>query len=160
MEKVLGNKYLLWAIRIIVGIVFIYASFYKIISPFDFAKSIKNYDMMPIELVNLPAIILPYLEFICGVLLITGKMRKGTGFWMIVMLVGFIIGLTQAYMRGLDINCGCFNPLENASSKSEILVRIVEDILMLAGVLIYMIFGGKKENNKEIKKEPDISPAV
>ena len=156
MEKVLGNKYLLWVIRIVIGIVFIYASFYKIISPFDFAKSIRNYDMMPIELVNLPAIILPYLEFICGILLITGKMRKGTSFWMIIMLVGFIIGLTQAYMRGLDINCGCFNPLENASSKSEILVRIVEDFLMLAGVLIYMIFGRKKG----IKKEPETSPAV
>lgn len=156
MEKVLGNKYFLWVIRIVIGIVFIYASFYKIISPFDFAKSIRNYDMMPIELVNLPAIILPYLEFICGILLITGKMRKGTSFWMIIMLVGFIIGLTQAYMRGLDIDCGCFNPLENASSKSEILIRIVEDFLMLAGVLIYMIFGGKKE----IKKEPETSPAV
>jgi len=160
MEKVLGNKYLLLAIRIIIGIVFIYASFYKIISPFEFAKSIRNYDMIPIELVNLPAIILPYLEFICGVLLITGKMRIGTGFWMVVMLIAFIIGLTQAYVRGLDINCGCFNPLENASSKSEILIRIVEDILMLAGVLIYMIFGGKKENKKEINKEPDITPAV
>ena len=156
MEKVLGNKYLLWVIRIVIGIVFIYASFYKIISPFDFAKSIRNYDMMPIELVNLPAIILPYLEFICGILLITGKMRKGTSFWMIIMLVGFIIGLTQAYMRGLDIDCGCFNPLENASSKSEILVRIVEDFLMLAGFLIYMIFGGKTE----IKKEPETSQAV
>ena len=51
------------------------------------------------------------------------------------MLIMFIIALTQAYARGLDINCACFS-LENPDQKSDILTRIIEDILLLAATIV------------------------
>ena len=138
------------SIRIIIGVVFIYASIGKIINPEAFAKAIKNYEMLPITMINLPAIILPYLELFTGALLMIGRLKKGAASITIIMLVFFLIGLIQAYIRGLDINCGCFS-LESASSKSDILLRIIEDFLMLAGAVIILVFSDKNkiENKTE-----------
>jgi hypothetical protein len=54
------------------------------------------------------------------------------------MLIVFIVSLTQAYARGLDISCGCFS-LETVSEKSDILLRIVEDIFLLGATFIIFI---------------------
>jgi hypothetical protein len=45
------------------------------------------------------------------------------------MLVIFILALTQALVRGLDISCGCFSV--KPSSTSAVWLRIIEDIVML-----------------------------
>lgn len=149
----LKNKYFLFILRLVLGGLFIYASIDKIINPTEFAKAVKNYDMLPIALVNIPAIILPYLEFFTGLFLIVGLWKRGSSALIIVMLLFFLIGLGQAYARGLDINCGCFS-LENSNSTSDILSRIIEDILMLAAaVLIFIGYAVNKTKTNEIKDE-------
>jgi len=149
----LKNKYLQILLRLVLGGLFIYASYDKIINPAEFAKAVKNYDMLPIALVNIPAIILPYLEFFTGLFLVIGIWKRGSSALIIIMLLFFLIGLTQAYARGLDINCGCFS-LENSSSTSDILVRIIEDILMLAAAVIVFIGSAvNKTKNIEIQNE-------
>ena len=54
------------------GLTFISASLDKIIDPFDFSQAILNYKIMPYWTINLTAMILPWLEFICGLLLFIG----------------------------------------------------------------------------------------
>lgn len=147
------NKYFLLILRLVLGGLFIYASIDKILDPAEFAKTIKNYDMMPIALVNIPAIILPYLEFFTGLFLILGIWKRGSSALIIIMLFFFLIGLSQAFARGLDINCGCFS-LENSNSTSDILVRIIEDIFMLiAAVLIFIASAVNKTKTNEIQNE-------
>ncbi len=147
------NKYLQIILRLVLGGLFIYASYDKIINPAEFAKAVKNYDMLPIALVNIPAIILPYLEFFTGLFLVIGVWKRGSSAIIIIMLLVFLVGLMQAYVRGLDINCGCFS-LENSSSTSDILVRIIEDILMLAAaVLIFVGSAVNKTKNTEFQYE-------
>lgn len=148
MKDFLSNKYLLIILRIIIGAIFIYASVNKLFNGEEFAKAIKNYDMMPLVTINFLAIILPYIEFITGILLVTGIYKKGSSAIAVLSLVVFLIALTSAYARGLDINCGCFS-LENTSSKSDILVRIFEDILMLLVAVIVFIFSDKKKTEEE-----------
>nr|MBC8485115.1 DoxX family membrane protein [Bacteroidota bacterium] len=77
MKEFLSNTYLQIAFRLIVGGVFIYSSIGKLFSPDEFAKIIHNYDMLPLFLVNILAIALPYVQFIAGVLLIVGVYKKG-----------------------------------------------------------------------------------
>jgi uncharacterized membrane protein YphA (DoxX/SURF4 family) len=120
-----------------------------------FAKAIKNYDMLPFATLNILAIILPYVEFFTGVFLVLGIYKKGSSAIAILSLVMFLIALTSAYARGLDINCGCFS-LETTATKSDILTRIFEDILMLIGILIVYIFGEKKKSEPEEIKENQI----
>lgn len=135
----MSNKYLLIALRIIVGGFFVYASMDKLLNQEDFAKAIYNYKIDLIApFINIMAIVLPYIELFTGLFLIAGIYKRGSSMLIIIMLVVFIIALTQAYIRGLDINCACFS-LETPTEKSDILNRIIEDILLLgATILIYI----------------------
>lgn len=52
--------------RIFLGLVFVVASVDKIIHPKAFAEIIYNYQILPGSLINLTAIILPWLELLLG----------------------------------------------------------------------------------------------
>jgi uncharacterized membrane protein YphA (DoxX/SURF4 family) len=129
MKKVFENKYFVIASRIVLGGLFMYASFDKMANPQAFADIINNYRMLPVQLVNPLAIFLPWLELITGLFLITGKWVKSSLLLYSIFLLIFIIGLSQALIRGLDISCGCFSV--NPSTTSEVWLRIAEDIFLL-----------------------------
>ena len=129
MKKLFENKYIIIAVRIVLGAVFMYASFDKMANPETFASIVDNYHLLPYQLVNALAIFLPWLEFIIGLFLITGKWVKASLLIYNVLLIVFIIALGQALIRGLDISCGCFSV--NPSTTSEVWLRIVEDIILL-----------------------------
>ncbi|MFC2092814.1 MauE/DoxX family redox-associated membrane protein [Bacteroidota bacterium] len=148
MKEFLSNTYLQIVFRLIVGGVFIYSSIGKLFSPDEFAKIIHNYDILPLFLVNILAIVLPYLQFIAGVLLILGVYKKGNSAIFISLIFVFLIALIQAYARNLDINCGCFS-LDTISSKSDILTRIFQDVLLLIPVLVILIFSERKQEIKQ-----------
>lgn len=148
MKKLFENKYIALAARIILGAVFMYASFDKMANPEAFANIIDNYHLLPYQLVNGLAIFLPWLEFITGLFLITGKWIKASLTIYNVLLVVFIIALAQALIRGLDISCGCFSV--NPSSTSEVWLRVIEDIgLLFVGI---MLFKYTKDEDKELQE--------
>lgn len=134
----LSNKYFLLILRLIVGGTFLYACLDKLLNQELFAKAIFNYKFLPDVFINIFAIVIPYIELTASVFLILGIFKRGSSFVIIVLLIVFIISLTQAYARGLDISCGCFS-LETVSEKSDILLRIIEDIFLLIGSFIIFI---------------------
>lgn len=136
MKKLFENKYFLISVRTVLGAVFMYASFDKMANPEAFADIIGNYHLLPFQLVNPLAIFLPWLEFITGLLLVIGKWVKGSLLIYTTLLVVFIIALSQALVRGLDISCGCFSV--NPSSTSEVWLRVIEDILLLALCVLFL----------------------
>ncbi len=129
LNKLFTQKYFAPLVRIVLGAIFIYASMDKIANMPDFAKVILNYKILPVQLVNLLAIFLPWLEFVLGVFLIIGKFERASLLVYSAMIVVFIIALSQAQIRGLDISCGCFSV--KPSSTSEVWLRIIEDIIIL-----------------------------
>ena len=88
-----------WAL----ALVFIYAGAVKIMDPNGFAEQIDNYRVLPYILVTLMAAILPWIEVLCGLLLILGKSIKGSSLILIVLNVVFLIAISSAMARGLDI---------------------------------------------------------
>ena len=118
MRQIIDNDYLTLLFRLVVGITFIWASVYKIIEPGDFAKSIWFYHLVPGNIINLSAIILPWLELLCGVCIILGIFYRGSIVWINVMMVVFIIALTSAVIRGLDIDCGCFKAAKSSGGST------------------------------------------
>lgn len=95
--------------RLVVGGVFIYASLDKLQHPGDFAQVIHNYRMVPYFFLNGLAYLLPVTEILVGVALVLGVLRRGAALLSGLMLVIFMVGITTALIRGLDISCGCFN---------------------------------------------------
>ncbi len=128
LKNLLDNSWVELASRWILGITFIYASYYKIISPADFAKIIYGYDLFPADLINLIAIILPFIELVSGLVLIIGIYPRSAALIINGMLFVFIITLSINLLRGHEFICGCFSVREtgyiNASGQ-----WIVRDIL-------------------------------
>ena len=107
--SLLKNKWVIFAFRISLGVVFLYASFDKIRDPGSFSGNIQNYQILPYGITNLIAILLPWVELYVGACLILGVFVDGAVLLSAVMLVLFIVALGQALARGLDIECGCFS---------------------------------------------------
>ena len=131
--------------RVILGIVLIYASIDKIIHPAEFAKAIGNYNVLPFGLENLLGIVLPILELLVGACLILGIMIDGAAIIAAGMMVVFIIAISQALFRGIDINCGCFKvTVENGGGHQVGIRRIIEDFIYLGMAFMVLSRGERK----------------
>jgi len=124
--------------RFILGAVFVYASYDKILNPGEFARIIGNYHILPFGIENLLAIILPWVEFFVGIFLILGVMIDGATILVVLMNVVFIFAITQALARGISIECGCFSVTSETGSAIGI-KTILRDIgyLFLAYIVYY-----------------------
>lgn len=110
LRRIVTHSHLSLIGRVVLGVAFVYASWYKLLRPEEFAQAILNYRVLPPETVNLPAIILPWLELICGLLLLAGLFTAGSSLLVAGMLTLFLGALGSALFRGIDISCGCFSP--------------------------------------------------
>ena len=141
--RVLENKYLLWAARLFLGFIFIYAGGVKIADPAAFGDSIANYRLVPNFLVHFVAITLPWIEVIAGILLIFGIAVKENATIFNALLVAFIVMILLAIIRGLDIECGCFGTSDGNTIG---ITKILENLgLLLLGLYIFLF---TKENNR------------
>jgi putative oxidoreductase len=121
--------------RLIVGVVFIYASVYKIIEPEQFAKSITYYKALPVAVVNIMAVVMPWLELFTGAMLVFGVFSKSNAFIIAIMLFIFIIAVSQALARGIDISCGCFRAEGGERIGAGLLIRDVIYFLMCLQIM-------------------------
>tara|TARA_B100000029_G_scaffold508940_1_gene597028 strand:+ start:660 stop:1139 length:480 start_codon:yes stop_codon:yes gene_type:complete len=118
---------------------FIAASLDKISDPYSFSRNINDYQITPYWIANFVALLLPWLELICGFLLIISSFRFMSKFklldvsnnFIILMLLWFIFILAIASIRGLDIDCGC-----GLAEKTTPFDRLKEDIALLIASFI------------------------
>jgi uncharacterized membrane protein YphA (DoxX/SURF4 family) len=108
VRKIIDNDWLTLLSRILIAAMFLYAAYYKVIHPADFAKSIWYYHMVPGSLINLMALILAWLEVVIALALLSGFWFRGAAAWSTLLLVVFIIALGVTIAKGINIDCGCF----------------------------------------------------
>ena len=101
------HPWLIVLIRILLGIIFIYASYDKILDPGKFARDISNYHLIPMGFENLIALIIPWLELFIGIGLVAGLMVDGASMISGGLMALFILFIFQATLRGFNIECGC-----------------------------------------------------
>jgi uncharacterized membrane protein YphA (DoxX/SURF4 family) len=119
-----------FGIRIVLGMVFLYACAAKIVHPAAFAAIISNYQLLPASLVAPTAVIFPWLEALCGLALICGRFEKGAALLVGLMMTAFIgIALYNGY-RGLNVACGCFSLA--AAKPTGIVLHILRNLVILA----------------------------
>jgi uncharacterized membrane protein YphA (DoxX/SURF4 family) len=118
----------------LIAALFIFAGINKILNPANFAHNIDNYRLLPYLLVTLMAIILPWLEILCGIFLIVGKWQKGASLTLLVLIFMFLIAIGSAIARKLDITCGCFSTSREGTKVGY--TRLIEDIILLGLILL------------------------
>ena len=89
---------------------------------------------MPDFLINVLAIVFPWIELVAGILLVFGISVKENSAILTGLLVVFIIAIVISLARGLDINCGCFGTVEGSKVG---LMKILENVgLVLLGLIL------------------------
>jgi uncharacterized membrane protein YphA (DoxX/SURF4 family) len=134
-----------WALALVVGGVFLYACWDKILEPRKFAGIIYQYQVIGPSArlgflpANLLAVTLPWLELVVGLLLVTGLWRREAAAVAGGLLVVFLAAIGIATAQGVDVaNCGCFSVAEHGRTPGWVLV--VQDLALLAacGVLAFL----------------------
>ncbi len=135
------TKAALVAARVILGGIFLYAGLSKAFATQEFARDIQNYGLIgSADLVILLAIYLPWLEIAAGAALIISRCRAGALAIIAGLMLIFTGALTSAWVRGLDISCGCFaeeRPITTRTHFPELLARDLA--LLLTAVLLLRV---------------------
>jgi uncharacterized membrane protein YphA (DoxX/SURF4 family) len=96
------------AARLLVGGVWLVAGVLKLPDPAVNVRAVRAYDLFPESIVPTIGHALPIVELIVGVCLIVGLLTRPMAILSSVLLVAFVIGISSAWARGLQIECGCF----------------------------------------------------
>jgi uncharacterized membrane protein YphA (DoxX/SURF4 family) len=80
----------------------------KALDPAQTYVAVRAYDVLPREAVGVVAGVLPWFELALGVLLLLGIGTRAVAWLSAGLLLVFVAVVTQAWARGLNIDCGCF----------------------------------------------------
>jgi len=97
-----------WICRLALAAVFLAAAFGKLRDPYGFAVNLFAYRLLPATWAAPAAVVLPAIESIAALALITGLFWRGAALICATLMLVFIAALAQAILRGIDIDCGCF----------------------------------------------------
>ena len=119
-------------VRLTLGGVLVAAGYLKIDKPDISQMAVRSYEMLPISVANILGLVLPPVEIALGLLLILGALTRVVaalgGFTMFI----FIIAISQAWARGLNIDCGCFGGGGSVAAED---TRYLQEILRDLGLV-------------------------
>lgn len=134
------GRFLVLAARLLLGLVFIWSGFPKLLQLPEFARIVQNYQLLPDSLATPYAYGLPWLELTLGVLLLSGVLVRLAGGVSAALLLSFMLAIAISMARGtMPPDCGCFGLAEVlGSSGTETLIR---DVPLLALSLLVLTGG-------------------
>jgi uncharacterized membrane protein YphA (DoxX/SURF4 family) len=136
-EQFLRSPGFYLAIRLVIGGIFIYAGFTKLIDPKAFARAISQYDLVPEILLPVVAIGLPALELLSGIGLIFNVRGSLTIIFSLLVIFSGVLAL--GIFNNLDIDCGCFTTEEIAGQNS-LKLAFYRDLVMIAASLYMYLY--------------------
>ena len=86
----------------------IYAGAAKVGRPLTSERAVQAYELFPSDIASWIGLALPFVEIALGVLLVLGLFTRPVAIASTLLMVAFVIGISQAWARGLTIDCGCF----------------------------------------------------
>jgi uncharacterized membrane protein YphA (DoxX/SURF4 family) len=115
---------------------FFWSGIAKTLDPAAFLASIEGFQILPYSWAWLVSITLPYLEITTALALVSGgNWTRAGAFVSGAMMAGFIGGIASAWIRGLEINCGCFGQSAEPSNYPWLLTR--NTLLILAAGFVF-----------------------
>lgn len=129
LEKILNfnncnRPWIVWLLRVVIGSVFIFSGITKIIDPWGFIFKINEYlnvwgiHWLWREVVTCIAVTLSGVEFLVGVLLLTGCMRRSVCV-VLALFMAFMLPLSAYIAIASPVNdCGCFGDALIISNKA------------------------------------------
>lgn len=96
------------ACRLIFGGVMLWAGVTKAMEIEVTQRATQAFEILPYDLANVWGMLMPFVEIVVGVFLLTGFMTRFAAVFGTLLMVAFIIGIISVWVRGISIDCGCF----------------------------------------------------
>jgi putative oxidoreductase len=119
MSGRVASAWLSTRVQFVLAAVFVVAGFGKVVDPPGFAHEIHNYALLPGAAINTLALLLPWIEIVCGVALFLGVARRSSARILGLLLVVFVIALSINLIRGKPVDCGCFGTSKVEKTQEE-----------------------------------------
>lgn len=149
--------------RLVLGSVLFAAGWLKAFKFDESQMAIRAYEVLPISIANVLGVILPWLEIGIAILLILGVALRPASLASGALMLLFIAAITQAGLRGLSIDCGCFGGGGAVEpGKTKYLQEIARDFgLFLLALYLYRYpatrfalekVSRKEDNSQEVER--------
>ena len=138
MKELLSHPWLTVRVQIALGAIFVAAALPKIADPPSFAQMIYNYRILPAGLINISALVLPWVEIVAGLCLILGVWTRPARWLIGAMLVVFMVAITFNLARGNAVDCGCFAVAGPPKSYDQKIFDMWMVLLRDAGMLLML----------------------
>jgi putative oxidoreductase len=148
VTRYLAHPWLTIRVQLALGAIFVIAAIPKIADPPSFAHMIYNYRLVPASLINLSALVMPWVELLAGLALILGIWRAAARNLVGILLAIFIIAISINLARGNAIDCGCFNVADRGKTHEQRIFDMKVDVVRDLGMLLMVAqlwWAGKRE---------------
>lgn len=125
-----------FVVRIILGLVLIYSGLSKSLSPWEFARAIRAYQIVGAEMSVAVAVVLPWAEIVAGACLVMCVLLPGATLISAMLFLLFCCAIGSALARDLSITCGCFASTNSSTISLWTLLRAV--VFLVFGVALFL----------------------
>ncbi|MBS0191196.1 MAG: DoxX family protein [Phycisphaerales bacterium] len=140
--KALGAFFLL-VLRLAIAGLFLFAAWQKLIDPQKFAGSINTFKILPEHLVQLATAAIPWIEVLCGLLLMAGLWTRAAATLLAALLIVFTCAIASVLHRNMSVSCGCFGRFSLICPHDKLSqCKIFENAIILIPTLLVAVFGG------------------
>ncbi|MGH7243528.1 MAG: DoxX family protein [Phycisphaerales bacterium] len=141
------GRLVLFLCRIAVACLFLFAAYQKLFesadAPQKFALAINSFKILPEHLVHLAAGAVPWIEVICGILLIVGFWTRAAATLLAAMVAVFTVAVASVLLRHMSLTCGCFGKFSLLCAHDKMSwCKIGENAIILVPTLLVAVFGG------------------
>jgi len=153
-----ASEWLSLFLRVTLGAVFLMAALSKLPEGFGFTENVRKFQILPDPVAKVYGISLPWLELLGACLLFTGYyIWLATGL-VIVLVFGFMLAISVAISRGLDLNCECFGLLYRERVGPPTLAR--DAVLLVFAFLVLLFDNGRFSLATSINNVPNTPDVV
>ncbi|MFC1564606.1 MauE/DoxX family redox-associated membrane protein [candidate division KSB1 bacterium] len=131
-------------IRIFLGLVFIFSGIVKMGDIESFQDAVILFNVLPYSLILFVVILIPAVEIVCGVCLISNIFKRISSVILTILLTIFIFAISINLAKGNLIECGCFGSLNIFEKIS--LMSIIFDLVLICGLFLIFINSNKNEH--------------
>lgn len=122
-----------WLASLLFGALFLWSGLIKVLDPLSFTDAVRNFRMVGDPYAVLLAMWIPWVEITAGVAVMFERWQRAGAAILVGALLVFTIAVISAWVRGLDISCGCFGE-ESAVNYP---VKLLQNTLLISwGILL------------------------